>query len=75
MAVDMMKDAMGPSVRFVRLKARMLEQRSVFLERRSALLEKMSDAIHLRDVQDLVPQLDAVEAEIEQASTPIALAC
>ena len=63
---------MGPLVRFVRLKTKMLSQRSALMEQHSALLENMRDAVGLQDVLALVPQLDAIELEVEKASQPIA---
>ena len=73
LAIELMKDAMGPMARFVRLKTRFLQQRSVLVERHSALLEKMRDAVGLQDVLALVPQLDAIELEVEKANQPIAV--
>ena len=32
----------------------------------------MRDALHLKDVLDLIPQLDATEKEVDKASGPIA---
>ena len=72
LAVDYLKEAMSPLVRFVRIKTKMLRQRSLLLEENSALIVRMRDALQLRDVLDLIPQLDAIENEVDLASEPIA---
>ena len=72
MAIDVMKEAMGPIARFVRIKTKMLQQRSALVERHSALLDQMRDAARLQDVLLLIPQLDAIEIEVGKASAPIA---
>ena len=72
MTIDVMKEAMGPIARFVRIKTKMLQQRSALVERHSALLDQMRDAARLQDVLLLIPQLDAIEIEVDKASAPIA---
>ena len=63
---------MGPMVRFVKMKARMMEQRAGLIDQHSELQEKMRDSVALKDVLQLVPQLGAIEAAIEKASAPVA---
>jgi hypothetical protein len=72
LAIDLIKEVMSPLVRFVRIKTKMLKQRSLLLEEHSALIVRMRDAQQLRDVLDLVPRLDAIEQEVDKASEPIA---
>ena len=55
LAVDYLKEAMGPLARFVRIKTKMLKLRSALLEQHSALLEQMRDAVRLQDVLALIP--------------------
>ena len=42
------------------------------MAQRSALLEQMRDAVRLQDVLALIPQLDAIETEVDKATAPIA---
>ena len=75
LAVDYLKEAMGPLARFVRIKTKMLKQRSSLLETHSLLMSlivRMSDALQLKDVLGLIPWLDAIEKEVDKASEPIA---
>ena len=41
LAVDLMKDALGPLIRFVKLKTKMLAQRSTLMDQRSELMDRM----------------------------------
>ena len=50
----------------------MLTQRSLLLETHSSLIVRMRDALQLKDVLDLVPQLDSIEKEVDRTSEPIA---
>ena len=72
LAIDLIKEVMSPLVRFVRIKTKMLKQRSLLLGEHSALIVRMRDAQQLRDVLDLIPRLDAIEQEVGNASEPIA---
>jgi hypothetical protein len=72
LTVDFMKEVMSPLVRFIRIKTKMLWQRSLLLEEHSALIVRMRDAQQLRDVLDLIPKLDKIEQEVDLASAPIA---
>ena len=72
LTVDYMKEVMSPLVRFIRIKTKMLRQRSLLLEDHSALIVRMRDALQLQDFLDLIPQLDAIEKEVDLASEPIA---
>ena len=63
---------MVPVVRFVLLKTRMMAQRAELVERRSALLQQMRDAVALKDVLTLVPQIDQLEVGMDRASAPFA---
>ena len=49
-AVDLLKDAMRPLARFVRIKTKLLQQRCLLLEAHSSLIVRMRDALQLRDV-------------------------
>ena len=57
---------MSPMVRFIRIKTRMMEQRAGLVGQHSELLEKMRGAVALKDVLDIVRQLDAIEAATEK---------
>ena len=72
LTVDYMKEVMSPLVRFIRIKTKMLRQRSLLLEEHSALIVRMRDAQQLRDVLGLIPKLDAIEQEVDRASEPVA---
>ena len=63
---------MAPTVRFVKLKTRMMAQKAELVERYSVLLQQMRDAVALRDVLALVPQIDQLEEDMGRASAPIA---
>ena len=67
-----MKEVMSPLVRFIRIKTKMLRQRSLLLEEHSSLIVRMRDAQQLRDVLDLIPRLDVIEQEDDRASEPVA---
>jgi hypothetical protein len=57
-------DALAPMLGATFYKSpRVLAQKAELLDRQSTLLENMPDAVRLRDVLELVPQLDRVEEE------------
>ena len=54
------------------IKTKIISQRSLLLEQHSSLMVRMRDALRLKDVLDLIPQVDAIEKEVDKASEPIA---
>ena len=70
LTVDFMKEVMSPLVHLIRIKTKMLRQRSLLLEEHSSLIVRMRDAQQLRDVLDLIPKLDEIEQEVDRVRRP-----
>jgi hypothetical protein len=72
LAVDLMKEAIGPILRFILLKEKALAHRGELLKQHEDFMDRLRDARHLEDIQFWIPGLNKLEEAIDAISAPLA---
>jgi hypothetical protein len=73
LAVDLMREAIGPILRFILLKEKALAHRGKLLEQHEDLMERLRGARQLEDIQFWIPDLNKLEDAINAASAAMCL--